>query len=110
MIHIFVTTRFEGYHRWRDAPDMVSFLREWHRHIFHVKVVVNVEHGDRDVEFIMLKWVIENYVRDKYQGQQFEFSCEAIAGDIMDHFRRFYSVSQVMVSEDGENGAIVTKD
>ena len=51
---IYVTTQFEGVHRYKDAPDEVSFLRDYHRHIFKVKLAIEVMHNERDIEFIML--------------------------------------------------------
>ena len=52
--HIYIQTQFTGYHRWDDAPDCVAFLRNTHRHVFHVKVTVPVQHNDRAIEFFMM--------------------------------------------------------
>lgn len=52
---IYINTSFVGFHRWDSAPEEVAFLRDLHRHIFNVKVTVEVSHNDRDVEFFLLK-------------------------------------------------------
>ena len=43
-IFVVVKTEFEGFHSWEDAPDEVSFLRNLHRHIFHVTAKWKVNH------------------------------------------------------------------
>jgi len=52
---IFITTSFEGVHCYPSAPEGVVFLRVPHRHIFGVRVEVEVYHDDRELEFILLK-------------------------------------------------------
>jgi len=111
--HVYVRTTFEGYHRWADAPEAVAFLRHWHRHLFHVQLDVHVEHNDRDVEFFILQRELNRFIDDTFQPQgpmRFEFSCEMIAEQIIAHFHEKleYKVHSCEVSEDGENGAVVT--
>ena len=103
---VWITAQFEGFHRWKDAPDSVGFLRDWHRHIFHVRLSVPVGHLDRDVEFITLKKEMEEHLHHKYRGKRFESSCETIAADLL----REFSACLVEVSEDGENGAVVVAE
>ncbi len=98
---VFITTQFEGFHRWKDAPDKWAYLRDWHRHIFHVRLEIPVEHNNRDIEFIDLKARVHDYLCG--WTNRFELSCEQIAGDLLAKF----SASRVEVSEDGENGAVV---
>lgn len=100
---IWVTTTFVGFHRWKDAPDEVAFLRSWHRHVFHVKVTKQVSHMNRDIEFFLLKRDVDEFVQKKFNGQRFEYSCEQLAQQILEHVE----ASSVEVSEDKENGAIV---
>lgn len=100
---VWVTTRFIGFHRWKDAPDEVAFLREWHRHVFHVRLEVPVRHDNRDVEFLLLKQKLENYISDTYSTRKFEYSCEQIANNLLVQFQ----ARECQVSEDGENGATV---
>ena len=104
-----VTARFVGFHRWKDAPDRYDYLRHWHRHEFHVEMMVEVAGLNREVEFCDLKAKLQRHLYANYQDRQFEFSCEQIAHQIMDHFHN-YPVTMVGVSEDGENGAYVYDD
>lgn len=115
---IWVTLQVEGTHNWPKCPfKEVAFLRETHRHIFHIKAYKEVTHSDRDVEFIMLKRDILDYLRFEYTtgygaseartvhafGSK---SCEMIATELIKEFE----LSRCSVSEDNENGAIVTNE
>jgi hypothetical protein len=108
VIWAWVTTQFEGYHKWDDAPEDVAFLRDKHRHIFYVKVYVEQFHDDRDVEFILLKRWLDGLIAS-FDKENLG-SCEMIAGVILEHLmdgrfrKRAYKVE---VSEDRENGALV---
>lgn len=105
---VYVTTSFVGYHRWTEAPAEVTFLRYWHRHVFHVKLTVRVDHSDRDVEFFMLKRDVDAYLKTAFDGGRFAFSCEQIAEFIIAKMQsQRYEVHSCEVSEDGENGAVV---
>lgn len=103
---VWVTARFTALHRWRNAPDEVKFLRDYHRHEFHVRLGLMVSHLDRDVEFIALKTALQNWLNVHMHGRQFDYSCEQIAQRIMVVF----SAEWCEVSEDGENGAMVMRD
>ena len=88
--------------------DDVSFLASPHRHMFHFRVRVSVQHNDRDIEFIQLKRWLESL----YSGDVLKLdhkSCEMIAEDIIGVINNRYPGREVIVSvfEDGENGAIV---
>jgi len=100
---IIVKLQVEGLHKWAGCPiEDVSFLRDRHRHMFHIEVRKTVTHNDRDIEIIMLKREIINYLGK----QPIEFgnqSCEMIAEDILTRFNCTY----VSVLEDNENGAII---
>ncbi len=100
---VYITTQFTAYHKWENAPADVSFLKNVHRHIFHVKVCVPVSHNDRDVEFFQFKSGVDSYINTHYQNRQFNKSCEMIASELLHEF----GASSVEVSEDKENGAIV---
>ena len=108
-VEVYCTLQVEGTHEWPECPfDEVGYLRNTHRHVFHVKAYVPVTHDDRDVEFIMLKHHIDEYLFNAYgEGDICKFgsmSCEMIARELLDVF----NLSCCEVSEDGENGAIVT--
>jgi len=101
---VWVSTLFEGCHRWLSAPNDVSFLRNYHRHIFDVKLGVEVTGDDREIEFFQLKRKVDKYINKQYEGKSFDFSCEMIAKQLLIIFNACF----VEVSEDGENGATVS--
>lgn len=104
-----VQTRFVGYHRWDEAPDHVSHLRETHRHEFHVKVKVEQFHDDREVEYLTLKREVDD-ILETFPSDLGESSCEMIAKDIIYVLHKRYDNDRdyrVEVFEDGENGAVV---
>jgi hypothetical protein len=107
---VFVTCQFEGFHCWPEAPDEFAYLRTIHRHIFHVRLHKEVKHNDRDIEFIELKRQVLDYCLKTYgsghdQAPRWSrFSCEDVAHDLFSMF----NATRVEVSEDGENGTIVT--
>lgn len=109
---IFITTQFEGFHCWPDAPDEVGFLRDRHRHMFHVKVEVPVTDSDREIEFILFKRDVENWIFEQWgvPAELGTLSCEHIAARLgaMCNELHDFSWVRVTVSEDGENGAVVT--
>ena len=103
--YIWVTTSFEGFHKYTGAPTEVSFLRNTHRHIFHLKVYIQVYHNDREIEFILFKRYIQNLtgiILDlNYK------SCEMISDELYNKIIADYPgrVIIIEVSEDGENGS-----
>lgn len=117
---IFVTLQKEGIHSFPAAAtdpkyatggwDDVSFLASPHRHIFHIKVEIDVYHNDRDIEFIQFKRWLEVLMSD-IDGPTIELnnkSCEMIADDLAEFIERKYPnrTFQITVSEDGENGCV----
>lgn len=106
-----VTTSFVGFHHWPTAPDTVAFLRDLHRHVFHVAVEVAVTHGDRQVEFFKLKTDVEEiltaHVKPNLEKVR-SCSCEDMAEQLARRLSgQHYDVVEVSVSEDGENAGIV---
>tara|TARA_R110000868_G_scaffold93644_1_gene259110 strand:- start:1755 stop:2084 length:330 start_codon:yes stop_codon:yes gene_type:complete len=104
---IIVRLRVEGIHCWPECPfESVAFLRAEHRHEFHIVAFKGVTHLDRDVEIIMLKRAITDFLRLQF-GAPCQFgrmSCETIAALLVEQF----GLAECEVSEDGENGAVVT--
>ena len=107
---VFCTLQVEGTHNWPGCPfDEVAYLRDPHRHVFHIKAYAVVDHADRDIEFIMLKHKIDTYLFEKYFNHDQRLhvfnaqSCEMIASELIDVF----DLSRCEVSEDNENGAII---
>lgn len=101
---VFFTLQFEGFHCWAKCPiEEVSFLRDRHRHMFHVRGEKQVFHDDRDVEFIMLKNEVAAYLAQLYpKGEMGSTSCEMVA----EHLLEVFDLVSCEVSEDGENGAV----
>ena len=115
---IWVTFQREGIHKYPGAdtdPSLatgdeydVSFLGYPHRHIFHFKVWIAVEHNDRDIEFIQFKRWLENSFRDGVMQLDHK-SCEMISDELYMYIANRYSGRdiEITVSEDGENGATI---
>lgn len=95
---------FEGFHRWPQAPSDVAYLRDRHRHVFHIEARFAVDHDNRAVEFIQFKGEMLEWLRNRFPGNELGTkSCEQIAGLLLEAF----ALQSCAVFEDGENGAIV---
>lgn len=104
---IFVTFQFEAWHRWPNAPPDCAYLADRHRHIFHVRVEAPVTHSDRDIEFITFKRKAQDEVESLLAtADTSTWSCEMWARSLMDSLP---PADRVQVSEDGENGAVISK-
>lgn len=108
---VYCTLQVEATHNWPACPfEEVDYLRVPHRHVFHIKAFKPVYHDDRDVEFIMLKHEIQDYLEEKYYDHRKKLhvlghtSCEMLGRELALEF----GLSRVDVSEDNENGAITT--
>lgn len=111
--YIEVTFQREGIHKYPAALEdprliSVSFLGYPHRHMFHFRVRVSVNHNDREIEFILFKRELEALYNDQLFLLDFK-SCEMIAEELIEYIKKNYPnrVIEVGVSEDGENGAIL---
>lgn len=103
---IFITTEFEGIHCYPAAPEEVAFLRNPHRHMFQVRIDLEVMHNDRDVEFILFRRETDKMIRESITNMQHrscEMICEILLGYVMTHYPE--RDCTIEVSEDGENGA-----
>lgn len=107
-MNIFVTTQFEGLHRWKDAPEETKFLRNFHRHVFFVKLTVNVKHDDRELEFFEVKARLQRAI-SVVVNRGNTGSCEQIAIKLLGYLSEHLKNRQLIceVSEDNENGAVV---
>lgn len=103
MNYIWITTNFEGFHFYPKAPSEVSFLRNRHRHIFFIKIFIEVYHNDREIEFFMFKNFINKFIKNTNLNEK---SCEMIADDIYNYIIQKYKNRKIIieVSEDNENG------
>lgn len=105
---IIVKTQFEDQHKWEDAPDEVSFLRNLHRHIFYVEVECDVTHDDRELEFFMVKRVLDKLIQDHILPMPSTKSCEQMGNRLKDLLRQRYAREfTVRIFEDNENGVEV---
>ena len=102
---IWITTSFEGFHKYPMAPKGVEFLRNLHRHIFHVRVSISVTHNDREIEFILFKQYINQIIKDN--NLQVNASCEMMCDLLYESIHKKYPKREIRieVSEDEENGA-----
>ena len=115
---IFVQFRKEGIHSYPAAATDpllntageydVSFLASPHRHIFHFRVWISVEHSDRAIEFIQFKRWLENLYSQGTLQLDYK-SCEMMAEDLYVQIAAKHPGREVWieVSEDGENGALI---
>ena len=113
--NVIVNIQVDGLHNWPDAKNVfpeVKFLSDPHRHMFHVTCKKRVNHDDRDVEFIIFKRDVKDYLNLKYYDDKercLSFgpkSCEMIAKELTEHFDLVYC----SVFEDDENGAEVINE
>lgn len=105
-LYIRVKNRFIAFHRYKDAPNNVSFLKSFHRHEFCVKTILKVDHSNRDIEFFTIQEKIQRFLDKAYKGKKFEKSCEMIAREVLKKFNAYV----VTVSEDDENEGIATNE
>lgn len=117
---MFVYTTFakEGYHcfpaagsdpQFATGDDMdVSHLANKHFHYFYFKVWVEVNHMDRDIEFIQLRRWLENLYSEKTLQLNYK-SCEMLANDLYEKLHTKYPHSEIRIdiSEENINGAYI---
>ena len=105
---IYINTQFEGVHAYPAAPAGVEFLAHPHRHIFHVNIKIDVFHNDRELEFILFKREMNQFIADNLKELQFK-SCEMIGEMFLTYIISKYKrrSCSVTISEDLENGAEV---
>ena len=114
--------QFEGFHRWKDAPKNqpydIYFLRNLHRHMFHIEVWIEQKHNERDIEYLTFKDWLLNLAIDTCElcpslplkfGITEEDSCETMGTKIKAFIKNSYPDRKirVFVFEDGENGTCV---
>ena len=102
---VYATNQVEFIHRWKDAPEEVAYLRNLHRHIAHIKTQIEVFHEDREIEFIMLKHRVQNYIEKVVYEDN--CSCEKLADMLLCYLQDNYGKDRdiiITVSEDNENG------
>jgi len=114
--YIVVNLRFAALHCWPAAPPEVKFLRDYHRHEFHVKVALMVKHVERESETWQFKAFLRGVINDLCSPPTEvpfrnvgSYSCEQIAEVIATEVAARYQDRrevEVEVLEDGETGAL----
>ena len=116
---IWVKFQKEGIHCWPDAKNLphiatgdqydTSFLSYPHRHVFHFRVSIDVQHHDREIEFIQFKRWLENLYGEGTLELNHR-SCEMIAEQLYEKINARYPgrAVEITVSEDAENGATLS--
>ena len=112
MNFIIIKFRVEGLHRWVDCNlSEVEYLTNLHRHEFYFEIEKQVKKIDREIEFIIYKRQIINYLKDKYFDVKYKclnfdgMSCEMIADELL----KCFGLSRIKVFEDNEHGALCIK-
>lgn len=109
--YIRVRTQFEGYHYYQGAGTVdprITFLENEHRHLFKIEAKISVTDDDRELEFFLVKWALEEWIEG---GNQNHKSCEMIAREMLEeHFIPRYGADreyEITVSEDGESDGVI---
>lgn len=112
-VFIVVRLQVEGLHSWENCNiKEVDFLRNKHRHLFHIECKKEVKELDREIEIIQLKRKITEFIESNsnnnngYKCVDFgNMSCEEIAKHLLNAF----NLDSCQVLEDNENGAHVCR-
>ena len=105
--NIVVKFQVEGVHNWPEASKFeptMKYLEYPHRHMFHIDARREVFHDDRDVEFIVFKRMMRDYIEKTYYNHEIDCcdfgskSCEMLAQEIYKEFELCYCA----VYEDNE--------
>lgn len=106
-----IRTEFEGFHYYPGAGKIdsrIKFLEVEHRHMFKVEVKISVTHLDRELEFFLTKWRLQEFIKS---GNMNHKSCEMIGDDILkQHLIPSYGSDryyEIVISEDGESDGII---
>lgn len=104
---IWVTIEKEGFHNWPNAPAEQMFLRNLHRHIFRMKIWIEVFHTDREIEFFTFKNKCQKFIDEIFNDLPAEKSCEMISDALYQKISNVYPGRKIRIeiSEDGENGS-----
>lgn len=107
---VFGTVKLVGFHRWPEASGVRGYLADRHRHEFHITPHVAVGHHNRDVEFHDLRELVAGWWTETGGPERGRQSCEDMALSLAEHLteRHGLTVSRVVVSEDGYDGAVLT--
>lgn len=105
VMQIVTYNQIVGFHYWKNAPEEFSYLKNNHRHVFKIRCWFNVTHSDREIEINDMENKIEEKIKDDFNYQFENFSCEDIARYCIETF----DCESCEVLEDGFGGAYVRK-
>lgn len=111
--YIQVKFLWDGFHRWKEAPEQVAFLRNWHRHMFVGRAKIEVNHDDRELEYFMVLDVIKTKILPFINSSEEISSCEQMAEFVANGLLNEYGEDRfisVGIFEDDENGSWVNWD
>lgn len=99
-------------HRWPNAPKRRKYLSYPHAHVFKFEGRADVSHPDRQIEFHDLRVALYNAVamtakHNEDTASFGEMSCEQIGEAVL---AIIPELSSIVVSEDGQFDAIVTRE
>ena len=107
--YVEVSFTAEGWHRWPRAPVRRDYLKARHRHLFHIRLRMEVRRQNREIEFHDL---LDQAKAAFGTGDFGSKSCECLAHKLVQHFRERPEyrgrAMTASVSEDGECGAGVS--
>lgn len=104
---VIIKFQYEAIHKWQDVTlPTIMYLAHPHRHLFHITCWKKVSHGDREVEVITFKQQVIEHLKEHFAGDFRGMSCEHIA----EHLVRRFVLESCEVLEDGENGAVVSRN
>ncbi len=102
---------FDFIHRYKDAPEEVSYLRNLHRHMINIETTVEVFTTDREIEFYMMKDKIDKALKNHKFDEN--ASCEDVCVYIMSIITKDYGKNRyrkVKVREDNNGFATLIKE
>lgn len=116
MISVWIKFQSERVHSWPDAPPDVLhvYLRQPHRHLFHIRVEARTTDPRRQVSFERLRYESKRAWEESIPAISF-LSCEEMAMKLgqalLDRTRgQDIDLFRIDVSEDGESGGAWTNE
>lgn len=105
--YVLCAVAVEGFHCWPGAPaGGLEYLRSRHRHIFMIRLKLQVGGNDREIEINRRQNEVSRYLLARYGNEDGAcdfggMSCEHIAEELLERF----AAAACTVLEDGFGGA-----
>lgn len=115
-----ITARLKvpGLHCWPGAHESRKYLRDPHRHLFHIEVTMPVNHDERDTEWHDLAEITQSVV-DGMAGSIHDGlhdfgarSCETLARQLYNQLEAEHGldIQSIEWGEDGEFSALISHE